>query len=203
MTASLRDTIQQLAAGFAAGVLDAIRGSSLEDILAETQGRRRGPGRPPKNSVFTAAAPEVASARRSAGRRKGRRLGRRSAGALERVVDRIVELLSKNSRGLRAEQIRASLGLSAKELPRPIAKALAARRIRKVGQKRATTYFAGGAGAAKPVARSGKTGKKRGRPPGSKRGTKGASTSKRGRRGGKRAKKASAPGEAAAPASAS
>jgi len=156
MTASLRNTIQELAAGFAAGVLGAIRGSSLEEILAEASGGvRRGPGRPRKNSFGLASAPGGRGAGRS-GRGSQGRLGRRSAGALERVVERIVELLSKSSKGLRAEQIRAALGLSAKELPRPIAMALAAKRIRKVGQKRATTYFTGGAGPANPAAGGGK-----------------------------------------------
>ena len=36
MTGTLRDTIQVLAADFAAGVLGVIRGASLEEILAET-----------------------------------------------------------------------------------------------------------------------------------------------------------------------
>jgi len=193
MTASLRDTIQELAASFAAGVLGAIRGSSLEEILAEASGGvRRGPGRPPKNSFGLAAVPGGRGARRSGRGSKGR-LGRRSAGALERVVDRIVELLSKSSKGLRAEQIRAKLGLSAKELPRPIAMALAAKRIRKVGQKRATTYFTGGGGPAKPAKGGGKNkaSKRRGR----KRTAKPA--------GGKRrtaAKKPAPPAEAPAPA---
>jgi|HubBroStandDraft_2_1064218.scaffolds.fasta_scaffold454378_1 hypothetical protein len=189
MAGSLHHTIQQLATDFAAGVLGAIRGSSLEDILAETEGaKRRGPGRPRKQSV--ASAPERGASRPSSGRRKGGRLGRRSAGALERVVGRIVDLLSKNSKGLRAEQIRAELGLSAKELPRPIAKALESKRIRKTGQKRATTYFTGGGGAAKPAARGGKKAR-RGRPPGKKK-----SASKRRGAG----KKAGAPSAAPAPA---
>jgi hypothetical protein len=188
MTGSLHNTIQQLATDFAAGVLGAIRGSSLEDILAETEGaKRRGPGRPRKQSV--AAAPERAASRPSSARRKGGRLGRRSAGALERVVGRIVDLLSRNSKGLRAEQIRAELGLSAKELPRPIGKALESKRIRKTGQKRATTYFTGGGGAAKPAAGGKKA--RRGRPPGKK----GRAASKK-----RAGKKAGAPAAAAAPA---
>jgi len=154
MSASLRDSIQRLAASFAAEVLGAIRGSSLEEILAETSGgARRGPGRPRRlGSALAAALGD--GARPSGGR--GGRLGRRSAVALERVVGRIVDLLSRNPKGLRAEQIRAELGLSAKELPRPIAKALESKRLRKVGQKRATTYFAAGAGTANVGPRGGK-----------------------------------------------
>jgi hypothetical protein len=44
--------------------------------------------------------------------------------------------------GLRAEQIRAGLGVGAQDLPRPIAAALKGKRVKKQGQKRATTYFA-------------------------------------------------------------
>jgi hypothetical protein len=155
MTASLRDTIQQLAAEFASGVLGAIRGSSLEDILSQAAGSgsggpvRRGPGRPRKSIAMPA---EVGFGKPSSSRRKGGRLGRRSAKDLARVVDQITDLLSRNPKGLRAEQIRAQLGLSAKEMPRPIAKALASKRISKVGQKRATTYSVAGGGGAKTAA---------------------------------------------------
>ncbi|NOU34870.1 MAG: DNA-binding protein, partial [Polyangiaceae bacterium] len=44
--------------------------------------------------------------------------------------------------GLRAEEIREAIGVSAKELPRPLGDALDGKRITKKGQKRATTYFA-------------------------------------------------------------
>ena len=75
------------------------------------------------------------------------------------MVESIVDLLAKSSSGLRSEQIRSSLGVEAKELPRPLAEALSSGRVTKTGQKRATTYFAGSAGAAGG-------GKRRGRRPG-------------------------------------
>jgi hypothetical protein len=56
-------------------------------------------------------------------------------------VEAIVGLLDKHPQGMRAEQIRSSLGLDAKELPKPLADALAAKRISQKGEKRATTYF--------------------------------------------------------------
>ena len=59
------------------------------------------------------------------------------------MVDSIVDLLTRKGGGLRAEQIRAELGCDPKELPRPLADALASGRVTKTGQKRATTYFAG------------------------------------------------------------
>jgi len=155
MSASLRGTISQLAHEFAASVLGAVRNSPLGEILEETANAgRRGPGRPRKQpaladfgSPASSASSASAAPRPARGRGKGRRLGRRSAKALGRVVDQIAALLASHPKGLRAEQIRAQLNLSAKEMPRPIAKALESKRITKTGEKRATTYFAGGGGA--------------------------------------------------------
>lgn len=59
------------------------------------------------------------------------------------MVDSIVALLQDHPEGLRAEQIRESLGCQAKELPRPLSDAIDQGRISKTGQKRATTYFIG------------------------------------------------------------
>ena len=138
---TLRSTISQLANEFAAGVLEAIRGASLEQILAETGGtpaRRGRPAAPPRAAEGGAPAP--------ARPRRGGRLGRRSAKDIAALVEQIVRLLEAHPEGLRAEQIRQELGLEAKELPRPLTEALSSRRISKEGQKRATTYFARGAG---------------------------------------------------------
>jgi hypothetical protein len=43
----LRSSIHSLAQSFAAQVLEAIRSSSLEEILGESSGAKRGPERPP------------------------------------------------------------------------------------------------------------------------------------------------------------
>jgi hypothetical protein len=74
------------------------------------------------------------------------------------MVDGIVALLKQSPKGLRAEEIRAELGLQAKEMPRPLKEAVDAGRLRKSGQKRATTYFAagGGGGRAKPARKAGR-----------------------------------------------
>ena len=153
MTGTLRDTIQKLAGDFAAGVLGVIRGASLEDILAETESVvRRGRGRPPSQANARGLLDPASPAPKLG--RKGR-LQRRSASDIGQVVSRIVELLSGKPKGLRAEQIRAALGLSAKELPRPIAQALSAQQITKSGQKRATTYFVRGRGVASTTGASG------------------------------------------------
>ncbi len=59
------------------------------------------------------------------------------------MVGRIVSLLHSNKKGLRAEDIRAKLGIDRRELPRPLAEALKKKLVSKKGKKRATTYFAG------------------------------------------------------------
>jgi hypothetical protein len=80
------------------------------------------------------------------------------------MIDAIVEVLTKNGSGLRAEQIREALSVEAKELPRPLADAISAGRITKTGQKRATTYFAAGSGGGASTGGA----KRRGRPAGRK-----------------------------------
>jgi hypothetical protein len=146
---NLRTTLDHLASVFASSVLDAIRGASLQEILAESAGGagggRRGGRSRLEASVVSETGSHLGAPSSPAGARRRRgRLARRSAGDISQIVDSIVSLLERRPDGLRAEQIRAELGLEAKELPRPIAEALAGKRINKQGQKRATTYFARG-----------------------------------------------------------
>lgn len=129
---------------------------------------KRGPGRPKKVAAAAPAAAPAPAAPKKRGRPVGSgkkaaaakpasaptpsartatgRLARRSASDIGSLVDSIVSLLGQHPNGLRAEQIRGTLGLDAKELPRPLADGLAAGTITKTGQKRATTYFANGKG---------------------------------------------------------
>ena len=129
---TLRDSIQELAQNFASLVVAAIRGASLEDILSESSGAKAAPGRP--------------ASKRGPGRPKGstssKRLARRSAKDIAKVADGIVSLVKKHKGGLRAEQIRAELGIAKKEWARPLEDALAPKKLTKKGEKRATTYFA-------------------------------------------------------------
>lgn len=148
---TLHQTINSLASEFAHNLLRALRGASLEEILAETAPghasggvARRRPGRPPGSGAKHAAhaAPAAAPAAAPSGRR-GRRLARRTAKDITAVVGRIVALLQGSKNGLRAEEIRAKLGLDRREVPRPLAEALKKKLVSKRGKKRATTYFAG------------------------------------------------------------
>jgi hypothetical protein len=116
---ALQSKIEHLASEFANGVLEAIRGSSLEEL---SSGERK-------------STKPIA---------KTGRLARRSDEDIEKVIGRIVTLLRGKPNGLRAEQIREELDLDAKELPRPLADALYSKRISKSGKKRATTYRVAG-----------------------------------------------------------
>jgi hypothetical protein len=136
---SLHEQLNHLAAGFASSVLQALRGASIDELSGVLGGRAPATNGSRRNT-------RVASSGTGTGRRGGGggRLQRRSASDIKAVVDKIVGLLGRHPKGLRAEEIRSELGLRSKELPRPIAEALGAKRIRKQGEKRATTYFARG-----------------------------------------------------------
>ena len=217
MSASFRDSIHRLAAEFVSGVLGAIRGSPLGLLAETTRAARRGPGRPRRSAAGPGSSPgssSVGAPRHGRVRRSRGRLARRSAGQLDRVVDRIVELVARHPRGLRAEQIRAQLGLSAREMPRPITMALAAGRISKTGEKRATTYHAGagrgerggGGGRGKPKKSSRRGGARkarratRRRPVAKKRALKSRKPVRRRKTGGRHKLKAAKPARAAKPA---
>jgi hypothetical protein len=121
---NLKSTIENLATQFAMSVIDALQAASIDELTGVSV--RRGNGHLPVDG----------------GGRKGGRLGRRTTADIGRVLDSIVTLLEKSPEGLRAEQIRAALGVQPKELPRPLADGLTLGRLTKSGQKRATAYFA-------------------------------------------------------------
>jgi hypothetical protein len=142
MSNSLRSNIQAAAAVFTSSVLDAIRGASLEELLAESGsgGARRGPGRPSRalGAVLAAAGARRGPARAT---RSGR-LKRRSAEDIAAALDRVVALVKKSKAGLRAEQIREQLRMQSKEMPRVLKEGLSKKKLKAKGQKRATTYTA-------------------------------------------------------------
>jgi hypothetical protein len=133
---SLRSQLNELAAHFADAIVNAIRGSSLEELLAQTGGGAsggRGRGRARELAIATEAKPR--------GRRSGR-LPRRSAEEIAAELDRIVGLVKKSKAGLRAEEIRSALKMQSKEMPRILKEGLATKVLKSKGEKRATTYTA-------------------------------------------------------------
>ena len=142
MPTTLRSTLDSLASTFASAVLDAIRGSSLDDLLAESGGGpRRGPGRPRGSSTKTTATASRASAPATKTTRGGR-LARRSPADISKTLAQVVALVKTKKTGLRSEEIRKALKLDVREVPRALKDGLARKKLRATGQKRATTYTA-------------------------------------------------------------
>jgi hypothetical protein len=130
MANQLHSRISQLASHFVESVLEAVKGSSLEEIL-DGRGRQRGDMRAARGLLL-----------RSERLTPSGRLPRRSAEDIAKTLEVVVSLLGSRKNGLRAEQIRTELNMQAKELPRILKEGIARKKLRAVGQKRATTYFA-------------------------------------------------------------
>ena len=130
---SLKTEIESLASQFAAGVLAALRNASLEELL--DGGAARSVERPA--GKVHGSNPVVVAAKT-----KGGRLARRSAADIAQVTARIVAKLAEHKMGLRSEQLQKALKLTKQEIAGPIAGGLAAKKIVKTGEKRATVYFA-------------------------------------------------------------
>lgn len=130
MSLPFNKNLEAIAAKFAQEIIQALRGASIDDLVGLSGGVAPAarPGR-------AAPAPTV-----------GGRLGRRSVDQIHKTLEQIVTLLGNHPEGLRAEQIRTSLGLDVREMPRPIAEGLSAGVLTKSGQKRATTYTVGSRG---------------------------------------------------------
>jgi len=126
---TLAATIQALSADFATNIVAAIRQASLSELMGGLETHVTKPAKAPKEP----AAPRA---------RKAGRLPRRSLEDLNAMADRIVQAVSESSGGLRAEKIRAELGIAPNELARPLSVALADKRLTKIGHKRATIYIA-------------------------------------------------------------
>ncbi|HEX8793666.1 MAG TPA: hypothetical protein VF765_22135 [Polyangiaceae bacterium] len=130
MSNSLRSQLDSLAQSFANGVLDAIRAASLEDLLAESGGRRRRGG-------------EGGGGQPDPLRKDGGRLARRTQEQIEATLAKVVAAVkATRGKGLRAEEIRKSLGLDVREVPRVLKEGLKSRKLKAKGRKRATVYSA-------------------------------------------------------------
>jgi Fic family protein len=128
---TLKSEIEALANTFADGVLAALRNASLEDLL-EGRVSPAAKSAPARTKTSTTPSPQKTASGR----------GRRSPSDIAHVEGVIVAKLREHRAGLRSEQLQKVLKLSKAEIVRPIASALAAKKIVKTGEKRATTYFA-------------------------------------------------------------
>jgi hypothetical protein len=135
---TLRSKLDSLASDFADQVVAAIRGASLQELLSTQEasgGRRRGRPAGGGGQPDPLGAPKARKG-------KGGRLKRRSNEDIAAILGNVVGLVKKHKDGLRAEEIRANLGLESKELPRILKEGLSTKSLAKKGQKRATVYFA-------------------------------------------------------------
>jgi hypothetical protein len=137
MANQLHSRISNLASTFVESVLEAIKTSSLQEILGGNAPRGvRDDARGSKGAVALGTGFRGDARVTATGR-----LQRRSAEDIAKTLEVVVSLLGSRKNGLRAEQIRTELNLQAKELPRILKEGLSRRKLRAVGQKRATTYF--------------------------------------------------------------
>ncbi len=132
--------IHDLATSFVDQVVSAIRGSSLQELLSPGQ-REVGNARMPRSATENVAPATRAAATAPRRARSPGRLPRRSVEDIKTGLGTIVTLLQKHKDGMRAEQIRSTLGLQSKEMPRILKEGISTRVLRSKGQKRATTYF--------------------------------------------------------------
>jgi hypothetical protein len=138
----LRSELSALALDFADAVLAAIRGASLEELVADSGGtRHRGPGRP-RGGVTTAASTSPRTVARRPLLANGQ-LARRSPADIEKTLTLVRAMLTASSnKGVRSEEIRKFLKLDKRELPRVLKTGLERKLLTSKGQKRATRYFA-------------------------------------------------------------
>jgi hypothetical protein len=137
MANNIRSALDSLAHAFASAVLAAIRGASIEDLLTESGGPLRpGPGRRHQRG---SGAGNPAKARKT---RSGR-LARRSAEEIANALDQVVALVNQSKTWLRSEEIRKTLNLDVREMPRILKTGIQSKKLKAKGQKRATTYSAG------------------------------------------------------------
>lgn len=146
----LREKIRAAAINFTEEV-SAIFGEAFASVAAEF---KSGPmelksvpkkaARPPaakakpasKAKAKPVAKPAASKAKAAADKRN-----RRSLNELERVGGEVVKLLSSKKRNMRVEEINKELGTSTRQLMRPIQKLLGQGKIKKSGERRATSYF--------------------------------------------------------------
>jgi hypothetical protein len=138
---TLRSQLDALAANFATQIVAAIQGASLQELLVSGASGQGTGGR--RARAVAGGQPDPLSVP-VPGKKPGNngRLPRRSAQEIQAALGKIVLLVKTHKQGMRAEEIRAALGMQAKEMPRILKEGVAKKRLSAKGQKRATTYFA-------------------------------------------------------------
>lgn len=130
MHPALRQKIGQLAADFATGIVNLLQDQPLSMLTSEGGGVTTSAPTPTRTRAPRAATSSVG--------------GRRSPEAMAKMIKQIVDAVAASPEGLRSEQIQSKTGLSKREIVRPLQLALKESSLRRVGEKRSTTYFVPG-----------------------------------------------------------
>jgi hypothetical protein len=137
---TLKAQLQSLAHAFVEQIVEAIRGTSLRELVSNGAGTADH-GRRTRAAAGGGGQPDPLSTPSQPTRKNGR-LPRRSAEDIAKNLDKIVLLVKTQKNGLRAEEIRSKLGMEPREMPRILKEGLSKKKLTSKGQKRATTYFA-------------------------------------------------------------
>jgi hypothetical protein len=125
---SLESELEALTRDFVAAILRAIRNASVADVAGVAGATAPAPRRAPR-------APEEAAPKRA-------RATRRPAAEQDALADRVLGLLSQARAPMGARAIASELGVPADRLAAPLKVLRETGRVRKLGDKRATTYAA-------------------------------------------------------------
>jgi hypothetical protein len=137
---TLRAQLDALAAGFANQIMATLKGASLQELVGSEGSGRGGGGRSGRVAGGGGQPDPLPTSPKRRG--KNGRLPRRSADEIAKALDKIVLLVKTHKNGMRAEEIRSTLGMEPKEMPRILKEGIAKKKLSTKGQKRATTYFA-------------------------------------------------------------
>jgi hypothetical protein len=136
VTTALSSAIDALASEFAWKVVEAIRASSLAEILTEVPGAAPRPGRPPKLAARTASSTSEWTAKATP--TSGSRSPKQDTG---QTVELIVAYLRSHP-GITGEGARKALGLEKNRWNTCVARAIKDGKVRKEGERRSTRYWA-------------------------------------------------------------
>jgi hypothetical protein len=128
---TLHSKLNDLASAFADSVLNAIRTASLDDLVVG--------GRPTRTAPRTTGRGDHASPSEAPKPVNGR-LARRGPEDIVKTLGLVVAALKTSP--MRAEEIQKLLQIDKRELPRVLKEGLKTKKLRKKGEKRATTYSA-------------------------------------------------------------
>jgi len=129
---SIDDQIQDRIQTFTAELSALVKQAALEAVQ-EALGGQLSAGSPKARKPAPLGQKTIKPAR------KGKRI-RRTSEDIEKLSNTVISFVGQNP-GTRLEGISAGIGIESRELKKPVADLLAAKQLKKEGQKRGTTYW--------------------------------------------------------------